>query len=80
MTETGQRMRVIILLLSGGFDGDVGEMLARLDPAILARVPRELLLGLDLAHFLVIWILPLGRERLKWCPRIIFIYGVSSCF
>jgi hypothetical protein len=34
----------------GGLDGDVGEMLARLDPAILARVPRELLSGLDPAE------------------------------
>jgi hypothetical protein len=31
----------------GGHDGDVGELLARLDPAILASVPHELLSGLD---------------------------------
>lgn len=30
----------------GGMDGDVGELLARLDPSILARVPQELLSGL----------------------------------
>jgi hypothetical protein len=30
----------------GGHDGDVSELLARLDPAILARVPQELLSGL----------------------------------
>lgn len=31
----------------GGHDGDVSELLARLDPAILASVPHELLSGLD---------------------------------
>ncbi len=31
----------------GGRDGDVSELLARLDPAILASVPHELLAGLD---------------------------------
>jgi hypothetical protein len=34
----------------GGLDGDVGQLLARLDPSMLSRVPRELLSGLDPAE------------------------------